>query len=222
MTGSPIDQLLAAIDRRLRECKLEMHPEKSGVVYCKNGLRRETYPRIQFTFLGYTFRPRRVQGRDGKAWTGFLPAFDREAGLVNLTVFGPEGDVPDTVERVHELGADFWPLAMTRELDDLLASLDPSAWHPEARREVLDRLLLLNHQRHAEEVAAGLVDESGKSLKGKTKAAKSAKSTPMSNGKGVSLANYWTTGSASNNGQASAKDTADDAAQGDEEQTTLL
>jgi retron-type reverse transcriptase len=46
--------LLAAIDERLRECKLEMHPEKSGVVYCKNGLRRGEYPRIQFTFLGYS------------------------------------------------------------------------------------------------------------------------------------------------------------------------
>ena len=38
-------------------------------------------------------------------------------------MFGPEGDVPDTVERVHELGADFWPLAMTRELDDLILRL---------------------------------------------------------------------------------------------------
>lgn len=42
----------------------------------------------------------------------------------------------------------------------------------EARREVLDRLLLLNHQYHAEEVAAGLVDENGKPLKGKVKGAK--------------------------------------------------
>ncbi|HXR66357.1 MAG TPA: DNA methyltransferase, partial [Ktedonobacteraceae bacterium] len=41
-----------------------------------------------------------------------------------------------------------------------------------ARREVLDRLLLLNHERHAEEVAAGLVDENGKPLKGKAKGAK--------------------------------------------------
>ncbi len=49
--------------------------------------------------------------------------FDRAEGLVNLTVYGPEGDVPDTVERVHELGADFWPLAMTRELDDLILRL---------------------------------------------------------------------------------------------------
>lgn len=34
-----------------------------------------------------------------------------------------------------------------------------------ARREVLGRLLLLNHERHTDEVAAGLVDESGKVLR---------------------------------------------------------
>jgi hypothetical protein len=33
---------------------LEMHPEKSGVVYCKDSNRRKEYPRIQFTFLGYS------------------------------------------------------------------------------------------------------------------------------------------------------------------------
>ena len=35
----------------------------------------------------------------------------------------------------------------------------------EARKEILRRLLALNHERHAEEVAAGLVDENGKLLK---------------------------------------------------------
>ncbi len=48
---------------------------------------------------------------------------DRDRGLVEITVHGPEGGVPDTVERIHELGADFWPLAMTRELDDLVLRL---------------------------------------------------------------------------------------------------
>ena len=38
------------------------------------------------------------------------------------------------IERLaHEIGLN----ARTRELDDLLASLDPARWHPEARREVL-------------------------------------------------------------------------------------
>ena len=66
--------LLAAIDGRLKECRLEMHPEKSGVVYCKDNRRRKDYPRIQFTFLGYTFRPRGAQAPNGEVWTGFMPA----------------------------------------------------------------------------------------------------------------------------------------------------
>jgi benzoyl-CoA-dihydrodiol lyase len=65
----------------------------------------------------------REETDDGIRYRHVEATFDREAGLVNLTVFGPEGDVPDTVERVHELGADFWPLAMTRELDDLILRL---------------------------------------------------------------------------------------------------
>ena len=71
---SEAQALLAAIDVRLKECKLEMHPEKSGVVYCKDARRRKDYPRIQFTFLGYTFRPRGARDRSGGIWTGFLPA----------------------------------------------------------------------------------------------------------------------------------------------------
>jgi group II intron reverse transcriptase/maturase len=51
-------QLLAAIEQRLKECKLTMHPEKSGIVYCQDSDRREDYPRTQFTFLGFTFRAR--------------------------------------------------------------------------------------------------------------------------------------------------------------------
>jgi len=71
--------LLAAIGERLRECKLELHPEKSGVVYCKDSNRRGNHPRTQFTFLGFTFRPRRARGRNGKAWTSFLPAVSAAA-----------------------------------------------------------------------------------------------------------------------------------------------
>jgi group II intron reverse transcriptase/maturase len=72
-------KLLVAIEERLKECKLEMHPEKSGIVYCKDGSRRKDYPRISFTFLGYEFRPRRTKRRDGKIWTSFLPAISASA-----------------------------------------------------------------------------------------------------------------------------------------------
>ena len=38
---------------------------------------------------------------------------------------------------IEQLGVEINLNASTRELDDLLASLDPTRWHPEARREVL-------------------------------------------------------------------------------------
>jgi hypothetical protein len=72
-------KLLAAIDERLKECKLEMHPEKSGIVYCKDSNRRKDYPRTSFTFLGYEFRPGSAKRRDGKTWTSFLPAISASA-----------------------------------------------------------------------------------------------------------------------------------------------
>ena len=76
---SEAKKLLAAIENRLRECKLEMHPEKSGIVYCKDSNRRNEYRKTGFTFLGYEFRPRIAKGRDGRIWTSFLPAISATA-----------------------------------------------------------------------------------------------------------------------------------------------
>ncbi len=63
-----------AIKQRLAECGLEMHPEKTKIVYCKSSNRKEKYPIIQFDFLGYTFRPRKSMNKQGVPFTGFLPA----------------------------------------------------------------------------------------------------------------------------------------------------
>jgi RNA-directed DNA polymerase len=43
---------------------LEVHPEKTRIVYCKDDDRKGRYPEEKFTFLGYTFRPRRSKNRD--------------------------------------------------------------------------------------------------------------------------------------------------------------
>lgn len=48
--------------------------------------------------------------------------------------------------------------------------------HPEARKEVLKRLLQLNHERYAEEVAAGLHDKKGAKKEDKAKKVKGSKS----------------------------------------------
>ena len=71
--------LLAAIEKRLKECKLELHPAKSGIVYCKDSNRRKEYPKTSFTFLGYEFRPRSAKSRDGRTWTSFQPAISASA-----------------------------------------------------------------------------------------------------------------------------------------------
>ncbi len=48
---------------------------------------------------------------------------DRDSKVVTITVSGPQGAVPENLDRIYELGADFWPLAMSRELDDLILHL---------------------------------------------------------------------------------------------------
>jgi benzoyl-CoA-dihydrodiol lyase len=87
----------------------------------------------------------REESSDGLRYQHVEARFDRAAGLVEITVHGPEGDVPDTVERVHELGARFWPLAMTRELDDLILRLranerELGTWVIRTRGDVEDAL----------------------------------------------------------------------------------
>lgn len=76
---SEANALLGVIGERLKACKLEMHLEKSGVVYCKDSKRRKEYPKTSFTFLGYEFRPRDAKGFNGKRWTRFLPAISASA-----------------------------------------------------------------------------------------------------------------------------------------------
>jgi RNA-directed DNA polymerase len=64
-----------ALARRLEECELEMHAQKTRIVYCKDSNRRNNYPNIQFDFLGYTFKPRQAQNSIRKvSFTNCLPA----------------------------------------------------------------------------------------------------------------------------------------------------
>jgi RNA-directed DNA polymerase len=73
-TEGEAQEVRAAIAARLKECGLELHPEKTKIVYCKDEDRRGTYPNEKFDFLGYTFRPRRSKNRMGKFFINFTPA----------------------------------------------------------------------------------------------------------------------------------------------------
>lgn len=69
---------LAAIAERLGTLGLELHPEKTKIVYCKDANRRGGYEHTSFDFLGYTFRGRVARGPRGY-FVGFSPAMSTKA-----------------------------------------------------------------------------------------------------------------------------------------------
>jgi RNA-directed DNA polymerase len=117
-----------AIARRLVEVGLELHPEKTRIVYCKNSNRRGTYEHVSFTFCGYTFRPRKTANKSqGVAFTGFLPAvspgkltqMSRRAASwrihrrVNLTLDDLAAEVNPVLRGWLAYYAAFYPSAVT-------------------------------------------------------------------------------------------------------------
>jgi RNA-directed DNA polymerase len=74
-------EVLAALEGRMAEVGLELHPDKTKVVYCQDWKRRRRdCPETSFTFLGYTFRARKAGKADGSgSYTGFLPAVGKDA-----------------------------------------------------------------------------------------------------------------------------------------------
>lgn len=78
-TRRKAEWLKAELEQRLADCHLKLHPEKTRVVYCKDSNRRGSYPSIQFTFLGFAFRPRVAKNRWGRLFTCYLPAVSPQA-----------------------------------------------------------------------------------------------------------------------------------------------
>jgi RNA-directed DNA polymerase len=75
VTERQAHQVREAIERRLSSVGLQLHPDKTRIVYCKDDRRRLDYGQVTFTFCGYAFRPRKTYDRVGKrSRTGFLPA----------------------------------------------------------------------------------------------------------------------------------------------------
>ncbi len=78
-TEAEANHLKTAIEKRLAQCKLEMHPEKTKIVYCKDDDRKKRHPNENFDFLGYTFMARRSKNRYGKYFINFSPAVSNRA-----------------------------------------------------------------------------------------------------------------------------------------------
>ena len=112
--------ILAKIDGRFRQCGLELHPEKTRIVYGKDTKRQGDFPCVQFTFLGYTFRPRKAVNKFGRVYVNFARAVSRDAmKAMRQTIRG-------------------WHLQLKcdKSLADLSAMFDPilRGWHQYYRR----------------------------------------------------------------------------------------
>jgi len=79
-TADEAQAIKRTLEQRLNACGLELHPDKTRVVYCKDTNRIEEHNNIQFTFLGYTFRPRKAVNRKTReVFTSFLPAISNKS-----------------------------------------------------------------------------------------------------------------------------------------------
>ncbi|KAB8181528.1 group II intron reverse transcriptase/maturase [Nonomuraea phyllanthi] len=79
-TERQAQQVLAALQARMEQVGLRLHPTKTKIVYCKDRNRRLDHEETSFTFLGYTFRARKALTRDGASmFAAFLPAVSKDA-----------------------------------------------------------------------------------------------------------------------------------------------
>lgn len=79
-TERQAQRLLAELRQRYKECGLELHPDKTKIVYCKDGSRKGGYSRVEFDFLGYTFRRRTAKNtKRNSMFVNFTPAVSKVA-----------------------------------------------------------------------------------------------------------------------------------------------
>jgi RNA-directed DNA polymerase len=78
-TQAQAHRVMEGLNKRLQQCGLSLHPEKTKIVYCKDSKRRLESEHIAFDFLGYTFRPRKSKTKQGKLFINFSPAISNKA-----------------------------------------------------------------------------------------------------------------------------------------------
>jgi len=78
-TKAQAEAVLDALRNRMEQVGVRLHPDKTRIVYCKDGRRRGSYEHTEFTFLGFTFRTRGMRSRHGDVFTGFGPAASKDA-----------------------------------------------------------------------------------------------------------------------------------------------
>jgi RNA-directed DNA polymerase len=64
-------KLRQALEQRFADCGLQLHPQKTKVIYCQDANRRGAYPERSFDFLGYTLGQDRRSTEMGNTLSAF-------------------------------------------------------------------------------------------------------------------------------------------------------
>lgn len=73
------EEILENLKSRLLECGLEIHPQKTKMVYCRSDKFNGRHENESFDFLGYTFRTRLAKSKNGSFFQTFSPAVSDSA-----------------------------------------------------------------------------------------------------------------------------------------------
>lgn len=79
------NDLLYKVRARMNDCKLDLHKQKTKIVFCHDTKRdmKTNFP-TEFDFLGMTFKRRTAMGRDGRPFDGFMPGISK-SGLKSIS-----------------------------------------------------------------------------------------------------------------------------------------
>jgi RNA-directed DNA polymerase len=79
-TEQEAKDMLELLNIRFAECGLQLHPDKTKIIYCKDSNRTKNHPHTSFDFLGYTFRARQAKKRNSnQIFASFTPAVSNKA-----------------------------------------------------------------------------------------------------------------------------------------------
>ena len=82
-TKSEATFVLNELTKRLTEVKLDIHPQKSSIVFCRMNGRWAKHDKVSFEFLGFCFKPRIIRLKNGRRFLGFVPGASQIA-LLNI------------------------------------------------------------------------------------------------------------------------------------------
>ena len=139
------------IDELVPRSKFEQKVEERAIEFANKSSRPTDAKGIALNLLNRKIEKNRI------TYDHVSVEYERQSGIVNLTIHAPDGDLPTDLESINAAGANYWPLAMARELDDAIMhlsfnELELGTWvlrtQGEADQITIIDQTLVRHQEH--------------------------------------------------------------------------